>query len=107
QPYDAWISGIRRDQSPSRAATPKIEWSERYQVFKIHPLADWDEKRGWSYIQVNEIPSNPLHEAGYRTIGCIPRTRPTPPDEEDRGRWAVCDRLECGIHENTNLERTT
>src|SRR6188508_550973 len=47
QPYDAWISGIRRDQSPSRADTPKIQWSERYQVFKLHPLADWDEKRVW------------------------------------------------------------
>jgi phosphoadenosine phosphosulfate reductase len=100
QPYDAWISGIRRDQSPSRANTPKVQWSERYQVFKIHPLADWDEKRVWSYIQVNEIPSNPLHEAGYRSIGCIPCTRPTRPDEEERaGRWSGSDKLECGIHE--------
>ena len=79
QPYDAWISGIRRDQSPSRVDTPKVQWSERYQVFKIHPLADWDEKRVWSYIDVNEIPSNPLHDAGYRSIGCIPCTRPTSP----------------------------
>jgi phosphoadenosine phosphosulfate reductase len=107
EPYDAWISGIRRDQSPSRADTPKIEWSERYQVFKIHPLADWDEKRVWAYIDVNEIPFNPLHDAGYRSIGCIPCTRPTAPDEEERaGRWAGSDKLECGIHENTNLERT-
>ena len=106
-PYDAWISGIRRDQSPSRAETPKIEWSDRYQVFKIHPLADWDEKRVWAYINVNEIPSNPLHDAGYRSIGCIPCTRPTSPDEEERaGRWAGSDKLECGIHENTQLERT-
>jgi phosphoadenosine phosphosulfate reductase len=98
-PYDAWISGIRRDQSPSRAETPKIEWSERYQVFKIHPLADWDEKRVWAYIQVNEIPYNPLHDTGYRSIGCIPCTRPTRPDEEERaGRWAGSDKLECGIH---------
>jgi phosphoadenosine phosphosulfate reductase len=107
EPYDAWISGIRRDQSPSRVDTPKVQWSERYQVFKIHPLADWDEKRVWSYIDVNEIPSNPLHDAGYRSIGCIPCTRPTTPDEEERaGRWAGSDKLECGIHENTKLERT-
>ena len=106
-PYNAWISGIRRDQSPSRADTRKIEWSERYQVFKIHPLADWDEKRVWAYINVNEIPSNPLHDAGYRSIGCIPCTRPTSPNEEERaGRWAGSDKLECGIHENTQLERT-
>ncbi|MGH3129884.1 MAG: phosphoadenylyl-sulfate reductase, partial [Gaiellaceae bacterium] len=77
EPYDAWASGIRRDQSPSRADTPKIEWSERYGVWKLHPLADWDEKRVWAYIEVNEIPYNPLHDSGYRSIGCIPCTRPT------------------------------
>ncbi len=99
EPYDAWISGIRRDQSPSRAGTPKVQWSERYGVWKLHPLADWDEKRVWAYIEVNEIPYNPLHEAGYRSIGCIPCTRPTRPDEEERaGRWAGADKLECGIH---------
>jgi phosphoadenosine phosphosulfate reductase len=99
EPYDAWVSGIRRDQSPSRAGTPKVQWSERYGAWKIHPLADWDEKRVWAYIAVNEIPSNPLHEAGYRSIGCIPCTRPTRPDEEERaGRWAGSDKLECGIH---------
>ncbi len=99
QPYDAWISGIRRDQSPSRAGTPKIEWSERFGVWKLNPLADWDEKRVWAYIGVNEIPYNALHDAGYRSIGCIPCTRPTRADEEERaGRWAGSDKLECGIH---------
>jgi phosphoadenosine phosphosulfate reductase len=102
EPYEAWISGIRRDQSPSRAGTPKVEWSERYGVWKIHPLADWDEKRVWSYISVNEIPYNRLHDAGYRSIGCIPCTRPIRPDEEERaGRWAGSDKLECGIHLET------
>ena len=63
------------------------------------PLADWDEKRVWAYIHVNEIPYNPLHDIGYRSIGCIPCTRPTRPDEEERaGRWAGSDKLECGIH---------
>ena len=99
EPYDAWISGIRRDQSPSRAGTPKLQWSDRYDVWKIHPLTDWDEKRVWAYIQVNEIPYNPLHDGGYRSIGCIPCTRPIQPDEEERaGRWAGSDKLECGIH---------
>jgi phosphoadenosine phosphosulfate reductase len=99
EPYDAWISGIRRDQSPSRAGTPKLDWSDRYAVWKVQPLADWDEKRVWAYITVNEIPYNPLHDAGYRSIGCIPCTRPTSPDEEERaGRWAGSDKLECGIH---------
>jgi phosphoadenosine phosphosulfate reductase len=99
EPYDAWISGIRRDQSPSRAATAKLQWSERYDVWKLHPLADWDEKRVWAYITVNEIPYNPLHDVGFRSIGCIPCTRPISPDEEERaGRWAGSDKLECGIH---------
>ena len=99
EPYDAWISGIRRDQSPSRSDTPKLERSDAYGVWKVHPLADWDEKRVWAYITVNEIPYNPLHDVGYRSIGCIPCTRPVAPDEEERaGRWAGSDKLECGIH---------
>ena len=99
EPYQAWVSGIRRDQSPSRAGTMKVEWSERFDAWKIHPLADWDEKRIWAYIAVNEIPYNPLHDVGYRSIGCIPCTRPTRLDEEERaGRWAGSDKLECGIH---------
>jgi phosphoadenosine phosphosulfate reductase len=107
EPYQAWISGIRRDQSPSRAQTPKVEWSERYGVWKVHPLADWDEQRVWAYIQVNEIPYNPLHDTGYRSIGCIPCTRPTRPDEEERaGRWAGSDKLECGIHLDTPVGGT-
>ena len=98
-PFEAWVSGIRREQSPSRAATPKVQWSERYGVWKLHPLADWDEKRVQAYVVVNEIPVNPLHAAGYRSIGCIPCTRPTASDEDERaGRWAGSDKLECGIH---------
>ena len=107
EPYGAWISGIRRDQSPSRAETPKLQWSERYGVWKVHPLADWDEKRVWAYITVNEIPYNPLHDSGYRSIGCIPCTRPIASGEEERaGRWAGSDKLECGIHHDTPLKET-
>ena len=100
--YDAWVSGIRRDQSPSRADTRKVEWSERYGVWKIQPLVDWDAKRVQAYVFVNEIPYNPLHDVGYPSIGCIPCTRPTTPEEEERaGRWAGSDKLECGIHAPT------
>jgi phosphoadenosine phosphosulfate reductase len=106
EPYEAWASGIRRDQSPSRAGTPKVEYSERYGVWKLHPLADWDEQRVWSYIVANDIPYNPLHDAGYRSIGCLPCTRPLRPDEEERaGRWAGSDKLECGIHTDTDNGR--
>jgi phosphoadenosine phosphosulfate reductase len=105
EPYDAWVSGIRRDQSPSRAGARKVERSERYGVWKIQPLADWSEEDVWRYIADNDIPYNPLHDAGYRSIGCIPCTRPTEPDEEERaGRWAGADKLECGIHLNERTE---
>jgi phosphoadenosine phosphosulfate reductase len=99
EPYEAWVSGIRREQSPSRAGARKVERSERYGVWKVQPLADWTEKDVWRYILRNDIPYNPLHDVGYRSIGCIPCTRPTRPDEEERaGRWAGSDKLECGIH---------
>jgi phosphoadenosine phosphosulfate reductase len=102
--YDAWITGIRREQSPSRAGAQKVEWSERYGVWKIQPLVDWNAKRIEAYIYVNEIPYNPLHDVGYPSIGCIPCTRPVREGEEERaGRWAGSDKLECGIHVNAPL----
>ena len=95
-----------RPVAEPRGARRRSQWSERYDVWKVHPLADWDEKRVWAYITVNEIPYNPLHDVGYRSIGCIPCTRPTSPDEEERaGRWAGSDKLECGIHIDTPTRR--
>jgi phosphoadenosine phosphosulfate reductase len=102
--YDAWITGIRRGQSPSRANAKKVEWSERYGVWKIQPLVDWDAKRVDAYIAVNEIPYNPLHDRGYPSIGCIHCTRPVTAGEDERaGRWAGSSKLECGIHVNAPL----
>ena len=101
-PYDAWITGLRREQALTRADAKRVEWSERYGVWKVQPVVDWDAKRVQAYIHVNEIPYNPLHDVGYRSIGCIPCTRPTSPEEEERaGRWAGSDKLECGIHLDT------
>ncbi len=98
-PYGAWINGIRRGQSSTRANARKLEWSERYGVWKVQPLVDWDAKRVQAYLHVNEIPYNPLHDAGYPSIGCIPCTRPVREGEDERaGRWAGSDKLECGIH---------
>ena len=102
--YDAWITGIRREQSPTRANARKVEWSERYGVWKIQPLVDWDSKRVDAYITVNEIPYNPLHDQGYPSIGCIHCTRPVTAGEDERaGRWAGSNKLECGIHVNAPL----
>jgi phosphoadenosine phosphosulfate reductase len=97
--YDAWITGIRREQALTRANAQKVEWSERYGVWKIQPLVDWDAKRVQAYVVVNEIPYNPLHDAGYPSIGCIPCTRPVAAGEGERaGRWAESEKIECGIH---------
>lgn len=108
KPFAAWMSGVRRSQSPSRANLPKAVFSETYEVWKLHPLADWDEKQVWDYIREHEIPYHPLHDVGYRSIGCIPCTRPISPDEEERaGRWAGSDKLECGIHEPETSDQPT
>jgi phosphoadenosine phosphosulfate reductase len=99
EPFDAWISGIRREQSLTRADAKRVEWSERYGVWKVQPIVDWDAKRVDAYIHVNEIPYNPLHDVGYPSIGCMPCTRPVVKDEDERaGRWADSDKIECGIH---------
>jgi phosphoadenosine phosphosulfate reductase len=102
--YDAWITGIRREQSPTRANAQKVEWSERYGVWKIQPLVDWDAKRVQAYLTVNEVPYNPLHDQGYPSIGCIHCTRQVAAGEDERaGRWAGSGKLECGIHGNAPL----
>jgi phosphoadenosine phosphosulfate reductase len=99
EPYEAWITGIRREQSLTRADARKVEWSDRYRVWKIQPIVDWDAKRVDAYCLVNEVPVNPLHSGGYPSIGCIPCTRPVESGEDERaGRWQDSDKIECGIH---------
>jgi phosphoadenosine phosphosulfate reductase len=93
---DAWITGIRREQAPTRAASPKLERDERRGIWKVNPLADWSEKDLWRYINSHELPYHPLHDQGYSSIGCAPCTRP---GEGREGRWAGSDKTECGIHE--------
>jgi phosphoadenosine phosphosulfate reductase len=92
---EAWITGIRREQAPTRAAAPKLELDERRGIWKVNPLADWSEAELWKYILANELPYNPLHDQGYASIGCAPCTQPGSGRE---GRWAGQDKTECGIH---------
>jgi phosphoadenosine phosphosulfate reductase len=92
---DAWITGIRREQSPTRAAAPKLEYDERRGIWKLNPLADWTEKDVWTYIFEHDLPYHPLHDQGYSSIGCAPCTQP---GEGREGRWAGQDKTECGIH---------
>jgi phosphoadenosine phosphosulfate reductase len=93
---DAWITGIRREQAPTRAAAPKLQRDEDRGIWKVNPLADWSEKDLWRYIHKHQLPYNPLHDEGYASIGCAPCTRPGSGRE---GRWAGTDKIECGIHE--------
>ena len=97
--YDAWVTGIRRDQTPQRANTPVVRWEERFGVAKIAPLATWDTARVEAYVREHDIPLNPLLSRGYRSIGCKPCTRPVAPDEDPRaGRWSGTGKTECGLH---------
>jgi phosphoadenosine phosphosulfate reductase len=96
QGVEGWITGIRREQAPTRAATGKLERDERRGIWKVNPLADWSEKDLWRYIHAHELPYHPLHDRGYASIGCAPCTLP---GEGREGRWAGEDKTECGIHE--------
>jgi phosphoadenosine phosphosulfate reductase len=93
-----WVSGIRRIDSETRANAPKFSWDERFGLWKLNPLVDWDEKRVWNYIKDHHVPYNPLHDQGYPSIGCMPCTTAAPGGDERAGRWAGTDRTECGIH---------
>lgn len=100
--YDAWISGIRRDQSPLRAATPMVEaqlLASGNEIMKIHPLAGWSRPQVEAYVAEHDIPTHPLLEKGFRSIGCWPCTRAVADDEDERaGRWEGFNKTECGIH---------
>jgi phosphoadenosine phosphosulfate reductase len=92
---DAWITGIRREQAPTRAQAPKFERDERRGIWKLNPLADWTEKDLWRYIFEHDLPYHPLHDQGYASIGCATCTQPGAGRE---GRWTGQDKTECGIH---------
>jgi phosphoadenosine phosphosulfate reductase len=96
---DAWVTGIRRDQAPTRANARKLEWDAKFGLVKFNPLADWKWEQVWDYIRSNEIPYNPLHDQGYPSIGCTYCTRQVQAGEDLRaGRWAGFQKTECGLH---------
>ncbi len=92
---EAWITGIRREQSPLRADTPKQGWDDARGVWKFNPLADWTHQDVWDYVQAHDLPYHPLHDGGYDSIGCAPCTQPGNGRE---GRWAGQAKSECGLH---------
>ncbi len=102
---DAWITGLRRSQSVTRANMKTFEWDDANQKVKINPLADWSLDRLREYIQTNKVDVSPLHEKGFVSIGCAPCTRAIKPGEDIRaGRWwwEAPEQKECGLHNNPN-----
>lgn len=100
--FDGWVSGLRRDQSPLRANTPMVEAQllpSGNEVLKIHPLAHWSKQDVEAYVAEHDIPTHPLLEKGYASIGCWPCTRAIGAKEDERaGRWDGLAKSECGIH---------
>jgi phosphoadenosine phosphosulfate reductase len=92
---DAWITGIRREQAPTRAKAEPVEWDSKRRIWKYNPLVDWTEKDVWRRIGERDLPYNALHDQGYDSIGCMPCTLPGAGRD---GRWAGQDKTECGLH---------
>ncbi len=99
--YGSWVTGMRREQSITRAELALEEWDGRNGLQKFNPLADWSSDDVWTYIRANEVPYNPLHDSGFPSIGCAPCTRAVAPGDDPRsGRWwwEDAEERECGLH---------
>ncbi len=98
---EVWITGLRREQSPTRQDLQYAEWDSANRIIKVNPLLDWTEQQVWDYIRKHKIPYNSLHDKGFPSIGCQPCTRAVEPGEDVRaGRWwwENPDTKECGLH---------
>ncbi|HNW98963.1 MAG TPA: phosphoadenylyl-sulfate reductase [Bacteroidales bacterium] len=98
---DAWICGLRREQSITRFATPLVEWDKENNLIKINPLYEWTEQQVWDYIKKNNVPYNTLHDKNFPSIGCQPCTRAINKGDDIRsGRWwwEEPENKECGLH---------
>ena len=107
---DMWMTGLRRDSSPSRAGTPIVEQYELEPgktLVKVNPVANWSRRDVWRYLKDNDIPHHPLYDLGYAQIGCAPCTRLQFPGEDEReSRWDGSQKVECGIHAHEPAGRT-
>ncbi|MEH6378278.1 phosphoadenylyl-sulfate reductase [Streptomyces sp. KLMMK] len=97
--YDAWATGLRRDESPTRAGTPVVGWDARRRKVKVSPIARWTQEDVDAYVAEHGVLTNPLLMDGYASVGCAPCTRRVAAGEEARaGRWAGLAKTECGLH---------
>ena len=92
---DAWVSGLRREQAPTRAGVEELAWDTKHGLWKANPLAGWTESDVWAHIFDHGLPYHPLHDQGYGSIGC---THCTAPGSGREGRWAGSQKTECGLH---------
>lgn len=98
-PLSAWVTAIRREQTPERRAAHVVEWDGRFGLVKLNPLAALTHDEVWSYLRAHDVPVSPLHARGYPSIGCEPCTSPVAPGEDPRaGRWRGRVKTECGLH---------
>lgn len=96
---EAWISGLRREQSPTRKDTQFLNKDEKFENIKICPLIHWTWDEVWAYIREKDLPYNQLHDQNYPSIGCFPCTQPVAADGDSRaGRWSGSGKTECGLH---------
>lgn len=99
EPYTAWASGVRRDESESRRSTGVVEWDAKREMVKVNPIATWTQADVDAYVEEHGVLVNPLVYDGYPSIGCAPCTRRVAPGEDPRaGRWAGSSKTECGLH---------
>lgn len=97
--YGGWITAIRRDQTPDRADARVVEADPKFGLVKVNPLVRWTHDDVWGHLYAHDVPTNPLHQQGYPSIGCEPCTSPIVPGENLRaGRWRGADKRECGLH---------
>jgi phosphoadenosine phosphosulfate reductase len=97
--YEAWISAIRRDQTADRAIAKVVQWDPKFNLVKVNPLLNWNQKQVWGFIAKHDVPYNPLHDPGSPSIGCWPCTQPVQNGQDERaGRWAGSLKKECGLH---------
>jgi phosphoadenylyl-sulfate reductase (thioredoxin) len=97
--FDAWVSAIRRDQTPDRADSPVVGWDGKFGLIKVNPLVRWTFEDVRTHIADNDVPYNPLHDQGYPSIGCWPCTTAVIAGEDLRaGRWRGREKTECGLH---------
>ena len=97
--YEAWVTGLRREETPHRANAAPVEWDEHHQMVKINAIVDWTFDHVVAYAEENLVVVNPLLSQGYPSIGCAPCTRKVAPGEDPRaGRWSGVGKTECGIH---------